>query len=370
MVTPTLEKNPMIPVFKPFMPDAITAELETILHSGKLAFGEYGRKFEEQLKHYIGNEKVLTVSSYNHALLIVLSTLGLKPGDEVIASPVSCLASNQPFAVKGLKVVWADVDPNSGAMSVEDVKRKITKNTKAIFHNHYCGYLGHVQEMNTLGKMYGIPVIDDNIEAFGSQLKNNKSGNLGTDISVFSFQTVRLPNTIDGGAIVFQDNQLFEKAKLIRDYGIDRMNFRNGLNEINKACDISLEGYGALMSEVNSLIGLRQMTQIDNLIEKQRQNSSKWTNILEKIPHVNELKPTPNVLPNYWVFGVLSDNKLETIREFRNHGFYATSVHINNNIYSIFNNKTNLKGVNEFMERFVAIPCGWWLNTDQIKYDS
>ena len=67
-------------------------------------------------------------------------------------------------------------------------------------------------------------------------------------------------------------------------------------------------------------------------------------------------------MPNRWVYGVLAKNKIETIKEFREDGFYATSVHINNNIYSVFKNKVELKGVNEFINHFVAIPCGWWLN--------
>ena len=188
----------MIPIFKPYMPENITSGIEDILYSGKLSYGDKGKEFEETLSSYIGNDKVLTISSYNQALLIVLSTLGLKPGDEIIASPVSCLASNQPFVVKGLKVIWADVNPLSGSLSVDDVRSKITTNTKAIFHNHYCGYLGDIEAMNALGKEYGIPVIDDCIEAFGSELHGKKTGNLGTDITVFSFQTVRLPNTVDG----------------------------------------------------------------------------------------------------------------------------------------------------------------------------
>ena len=357
----------MIPIFKPYMPDGLTSELETILYSGKLAFGDYGRQFEENLKSYIGNKNILTVSSYNHALLIVLSTLGLKSGDEVIASPVSCLASNQPFAVKGLKVVWADVDPNSGALLVEDVKNKITIKTKAIFHNHYCGYLGHVEEMNALGNAHGIPIIDDNIEAFGSELNNKKAGNLGTNIAIFSFQTVRLPNTIDGGAIVFKDEALFEKAKLIRDYGIDRTTFRNDLNEINKSCDIKLEGYGALMSEVNSLIGVRQIEKTDALITKQRENALKWTNTIDGLAGIKKLSLTPNSIPNNWVYGVLADDRIAFIKKFRELGFYATSVHVNNNIYSVFNNNADLKGVNEFMNRFIALPCGWWIEAKHIQ---
>jgi len=343
------------------MPKNLTEGIEDILYSGNLAFGKNGKSFEEKLSSYIGNEKLLTVSSYNHALLIVLSTLGLKAGDEVIASPVSCLASNQPFAIKGLKVVWADVDPSSGALSVDDVRSKINSNTKAIFHNHYCGYLGSIDEMNALGKEYGIPVVDDCIEAFGSELNGKKTGNLGTDITVFSFQTVRLPNTIDGGALVFKDKVMFEKAKMIRDYGIERTHFRDELNEINPKCDIKLEGYGALMSEINSFIGLRQMDDIDLLLKKQRNNAELWNSKINEIPDVISLPKTTNSSPNNWVYGVLAKNKIETLIQFREQGFYATSVHINNNIYSVFKDKVELKGVQEFMNHFVAIPCGWWV---------
>ncbi|WP_417613355.1 aminotransferase class V-fold PLP-dependent enzyme [Owenweeksia hongkongensis] len=343
------------------MPDNIEVGINEILYSGKLSYGDYGRKFEEKLANYIGNKNVISVSSYNHAMLILLTTLGLKYGDEVIASPVSCLASNQPFVTKGLKVVWADINPKTGSLSLESVREKITSKTKAIFHNHYCGYLGDIDELNALGKAHGIPVIDDCIEAFGSELNGNKTGNLGTDITVFSFQTVRLPNTIDGGALVFNDDELFEKAKKIRDYGIERSNFRDKLNEINPKCDITMEGYGALMSELNSYIGVHQMLEVEDLLAQQRQNAEAWKNTIKGMHNICSLETTPNTLPNNWVFGILADNKLETIKDFRAKGFYATSVHINNNIYSVFNNKEELKGVNEFMNKFVAIPCGWWI---------
>ena len=350
----------MIPIFKPYMPENIQEGLNEILYSGKLSYGKYGRAFEKKISEYIDHKNVLTVSTYNQAMLIVLSTLGLKPGDEVIASPVSCLASNQPFVIKGLNVVWGDVNPKTGSLCINDVRSKITKNTKAIFHNHYCGYLGDIEAMNALGKEFGILVIDDCIEAFGSELNGKKTGNLGTDITIFSFQTVRLPNTIDGGALVFDNDEIFEKAKKIRDYGIDRTTFRDELNEINPLCDINLEGYGALMSETNSFIGLKQMDDITNLIKKQSHNALKWNAIIDESNDVQKITITNNVIPNYWVYGIIAKNKTATIKKFREQGYYATSVHINNNIYSVFKNKVELKGVNEFINHFVAIPCGWW----------
>lgn len=356
----------MIPIFKPYMPENIQKGINEILYSGKLSYGEKGKEFEEKLASYIGNDKVLTISSYNQALLIVLSSLGLKPGDEIIASPVSCLASNQPFVVKGLKVIWADINPFSGTLSVDDVRSKITSKTKAIFHNQYCGYLGEIEAMNSLGKEFGIPVIDDCIEAFGSELNGSKTGNLGTDITVFSFQTVRLPNTIEGGALVFNTQEMYEKAKVIRDYGIERANFRDNLNEINPDCDIKLEGYGALMGELNSYIGIKQLENFDSLINKQRANAIIWDQKINKKTNLISLIPIKNSMPNRWVYGILAKNKSASIKDYRKEGFYATGVHINNNIYSIFDNKTELKGVNEFVNSFMALPCGWWFDNNNI----
>ena len=352
----------MIPIYKPYMPKSITSGIEEILYSGQLGFGKYGIQFENQLKKFIGCEYLLTISSYNQAMQIVLSTLGLKNGDEIIASPVSCLASNQPFAVKGLKIIWADVNPKTGGMNQDDVKQKITKNTKAIFHNHFCGYLGDIDAINAIGEEFGIPVIDDAIEAFASEYKGKKVGNLGTDLTVFSFQTVRLPNTIDGGAICFKNKETYEKAKLIRDYGIERSSFRTATGEINSNYDITLEGYAGLMSELNSYIGGRQMDDIENLLIIQKDNAMIWNEKLANSKSIKSLEITPESMPNYWVYGTLCKNKTDAIKIFRENTFYATGVHINNNVYSVFNNKTVLKGVNEFMNHFVAIPCGWWFN--------
>lgn len=350
----------MIPIYKPFMPKNLLPELNEILYSGQLSYGKCGKLFESSLKEYIGCEYILTINSYNTAMQVVLSTLGLQFGDEIIASPVSCLASNQPFATKGLRVIWADINPDTGTLCPIDVESKITSNTKAIFHNHFCGYVGEIDAINTLGKKYGIPIIDDGIEAFGSEYKGNKLGNVGTDVTIFSFQTVRLPNTIEGGAIVFRDKALYDKAQLIRDYGIDRTNFRTVDGEINPDCDIQLEGYGGLMSEVNSFIGTKQMLEIESLLNIQAKNALKWQNELQNNTDIKSLQINNNTNPNYWVFGTLSENSKETIAYFKSKGYYSTGVHINNNIYSVFNNKMDLEGVNKFKQQFVAIPCGWW----------
>jgi len=350
----------MINLYKPYMPEQLS-EIDSILYSGALSYGKWGKEFEKQLGKYLGTDMVLTFNSYNASMLTLLSTLGLQPGDEVIASPMSCLASNQPFATQGLKVVWADIDPTTGTLDPASVKEKITPGTKAIFHNHHCGYVGYVDEINIIGRQFGIPVVDDAIEAFGSTYNGEVIGIVGTDFTVFSFETVRLPNCISGGAIVFSDPKLFEKASIIRDYGVDRTYFRDELGEINPDCDVTLPGFGVKPSEVNSYIGVRQLEEISPLLAQQRENAAFWeTWIAKNYPECRLLNIRSNTNPNYWVFGILTPKKREMIVAMRSQGYYASGVHLNNNRYSVFDNASFLSGVEEFYSKFVALPCGWW----------
>lgn len=350
----------MIPLFKPYMPEQLP-EMDAILHSGALSYGKWGKLFESKLGLYIGESQVLTVNSFNSAMLLALSIIGVEPGDEIIASPMSCLASNQPFVTQHAKVIWADIDPATGSLSPDSVRTKITTKTKAIFHNHFCGYPGYIDEINAIGKEFGILVVDDAIEAFGTEYKGTKIGNSGADISVFSFQTVRLPNTVDGGAIAFKDKALYNKAILVRDYGIDRTNFRTSNAEINPACDITIPGFGCTLSEINSYIGCKQMEKIKELLAIQRANAIKWINTLKSdYADVSALNYATQNNPNFWVFGVLSSKKEALLEQFRLDGFYASGVHLPNNYYSVFGQKVLLKGVEEFYSKFIALPCGWW----------
>lgn len=341
-------------------------ELDAILHSGALAFGKYGKEFEQKLSSFVGVEQLTLVNSFNSAILVALATLGIKPGDEVIASPMACLASNQPHLTTGTKVVWADVDPMTGTLDPESVKQKVSTKTKAIFHNHFCGFPGYIDEINSIGQTYGIPVVDDAIEAFGSEYKGKKIGNTGTDITIYSFQAVRLPTTVDGGAVVFKDKTLYEKSMLVRDSGIDRKYFRDNMGEINPNYDINMSGFGATMSDVNSYIGIQQLNDIKTLIEKQRENARNWDELIcEKFPHYILLNHRKEISPNYWVYGILADNKMDALKKFRDLGYYTSGVHFPNNLYSIFGNQETLSGVEDFYSKFLAIPCGWWFQLNK-----
>lgn len=350
-----------IPLYKPFMPEL--PKLNDILQSGQLAYGSYTKEFEEKLKKYFGTPYLIVTNSFNTAISVAITTLGLSFGDEVLASPMACLASTQPYLSSGLKIRWADVDNKLGTLDPESVRKRITSNTKAIIHNHYCGYPGYIDEINDIAQEFGIPVIDDCIEAFGSEYKNKKIGSLGSDVTVFSLTAVRIPNVIDGGIVIFKNEELYAKSLLVRDCGIDRSIFRDSIGEISPQCDISLIGYSATMSNINGYIGSCQMENVEDILSKHRFQAKKWDNYLSQFPNMKPMHQDFHN-PNYWVYGVLADDKRATITSFREKGFYASGVHINNNIYSIFGDDSPLPGTSDFYSHFVALPCGWWMSEE------
>lgn len=349
----------MIPLFKPFVAKSLPL-LDFILHSGQLSYGTHSKKFETQLAQFIGIPNVLCTSSFNTAYLIALKTVGLKSGDTVIASPMCCLASSQPLAVSGLNVIWADVDPKSGLLDPDSVKKLIRPGVKAIIHNHFCGYAGRISEIRKLASDNNLILIDDVSEAFGTEYHGRKAGNWDADVTIYSFQTVRLPNAIDMGGISFKDAAFLSIAMRLRDYGIDRSRFRDEDGEIWSGCDITEVAYGALPNDINAYIGLCSLEKTPELLEKQRKNAEYWRNF--GIAGLTPLIETNNSKPNYWVYGGLVTNKREFIRFMKGNGQYAVSgIHLPNYYYSLFGSQTPPKGVKKFYSQFVGIPCGWWM---------
>lgn len=352
----------MIPLFKVYTPeDSFGEEIEAILRSGQLTSGVYVRQFEKQLQEYIGNPYVMVTGSNTYASLIALALCDIKNGDEVIASSMACLASNQPVLNFGGKLVWADIDPCTGTLQPDEVRRKVTSKTKAILHYHWGGYPGYIDEINAIGREFGIPVIDDAIESFGSEYKGRKMGNVGTFLTTFSFQTVRLPNSIDGGAIAFNNKELYTRALRMRDFGINRSTFRDDLGEISAQSDISSLGYNAIMNELNALIGCKVMDQTPLLIDKQRANAAYWDEYCSTYGY-QKLSERKEILPNFWIYSFLVNDQMAELIRLRNNGFYASKVHIRNDHYSCFGAfDDTLKGVVEFSNKQMSAPSGWWV---------
>ncbi len=341
------------------MPSGITGTVEDILYSGKLAFGAHGHAFETALNEYLGSSNTVVVSSFGSAIELMLNIFRIGPDSEVIMSPMGCLRSSQPVACRGARIVWADIDPATGTLSPESVEQKITARTRLIVNYHHLGYVGYTDELNRIGAEHGIPVVEDCLDGIGGEYKGKKVGVCG-DAAVISFDAVRLPNAIDGGAVVFRDPELASMARLKRDLGVDRQRYRDGNHEIYPGCDITMTGYACTLSDVHSVIALRQMPELESLLGRRRANADWWRRKLADRTDCRPLHEVPGTRPNYWVFGLLTDRKLELLKEFRAQGYFASGIHLQNNLYSVFGQREKLPGTEEFHRRFLALPTPSW----------
>jgi dTDP-4-amino-4,6-dideoxygalactose transaminase len=166
---------------------------------------------------------------------------------------------------------------------------------------------------------------------------------------------------VDGGALAFNDEKTYLKALRMRDFGINRITFRDMLNEISINSDITDFGYNAVMNELNAYIGQKVMIATPNLINIQRQNALLWDQYCEGKGYLT-LNKRPEILPNYWIYSFLTPNQEKDLLDLRNSGFYASKVHLRNDYYSCFKGSgKGLIGVDTFSRKQLSVPSGWWV---------
>ena len=196
----SLEMNGKIPLFKVHMPKDVDKPLLEVLHSGYIGQGPKVEEFEKKLSQFLGTENVLTLNSGTSALHLALRLANVGEGDEVISTPMTCSATNEPILAAGAKIVWADVFPENGLIDPSSIEKKITKKTKAIVGVHWGGMPFQIDEINKIALENNLKVIEDAAHALGAEFNGTKIGS-HSDYVCFSFQAIKHLTTVDGGAI-------------------------------------------------------------------------------------------------------------------------------------------------------------------------
>lgn len=214
--------------------------------------GEFLVLLEKKLKEYLRVKNVICVSNGTLALFIALKVLKIK--GEVITTPFTFAATTNVIILAGLKPVFADIDPETFNIDPDDVKKKITPNTSAILATHVYGNPCYVEALQEIADRYNLKLIYDAAHAFGVEYKGESILNYG-DISTLSFHATKVFNTIEGGAIVVNDERFLEEVKLMRNHGI-----------ISEE-EVVLPGINAKMNEFQAAIGLCNLEFINGKIQ-------------------------------------------------------------------------------------------------------
>ncbi len=332
-------------------------KLEEILYSGYIAQGDVVEIFERKFEEFIGSGYTLSLNSGTAALHIALILAGVKQGDEVISTAMTAEPTNVAIKMVGAKVRWADVDYETGNISPKAIENAINSKTKAIIVVDYAGTSVDVKNIQEISKKYSIPVIEDAAHALGTTYNGKKSGN-HFPFTVFSFQAIKHLTTIDGGALQIQDKELYEKAKLIRWFGLDKK-----LSRLDN--DIQFQGYKYHMNNVNAAIGLVQLENIQNILQKYI-TIGKYLDVeLKGIPGVETVIHYANTESSYWLYTLKVDRREDFIKMMTDNGFMASEIHKRNDWHTYLNDyPSEIPNLDRFYSRLVHIPCGWWVTIE------
>ncbi len=196
-----------------------------IKNADPLTQGKYLNEFESNFSKYIKRKNVFAVSSAAAALDIIALLLNLKKGDEVIIPAHTYCASAIPFARNGAKIIWSDIDFNTRVADINDIKKKITKKTKAIVIVHLYGYTVNFNSLINFCKKRNIKIIEDCAQSVGSEINGKKSGSIG-DFSCYSFHAQKNITTLgEGGMLYVKNKNLANKVKGLRHNGHTNFKF-------------------------------------------------------------------------------------------------------------------------------------------------
>jgi|SRR5581483_1209305 len=265
----------------------------------------YHEKFETAFREYIGVKHAVALPSCTSAIHLSLLAFGVGPGDEVILPEATWIASAAPVTYVGAKPVFADIDSKTWCLSVESFLNCLTEKTKAVIPVDVYGNMPEMDEISRIAKSRNIAVIEDAAEAIGSEFKGRKAGSFG-DTGVFSFHGSKTMTTGEGGMLVTDSDDIFQRVLVLRDHGRkpgDKMFWNYEVAHKYK------------MSSMQAALGLAQLERINELIDRKREIFSWYYEELEGFPNLTLNYESPDTKNTYWMITVVLDPSLGIRKE-------------------------------------------------------
>lgn len=365
----------IIPLFKVFMDEKAGEEVTKVLNSGYIGQGKKVDEFEEILKQYFDHDYILTTNSGTSGLHLALRLLKEKYincDNEVLATSLTCTASNLPIIINGFKPKWVDTDPKTLNLDLDDFARKITPNTKAAIIPFWGGCPIDndrlTEILDTAEKMYGFKliIIEDAAHAIGAKFDNRFVGTYG-NITMFSLQAIKHITSVDGGLLFVPNKEFYRCSKLIRWYGIDRDGDRKDFR-----CEAPIaEKFGDKlhMNDINATVGIQNFKHIDQILETNRSIAKYYDNELKNIDGVTLLEPPEKALSSYWLYSMHVENKNDFMQYMKECGITVSRVHERNDKHPILKEfYTQLPSLEKIINTMICIPIGYWVTQEDREY--
>ena len=341
-----------------------------VLDNGYLGMGSKVKLFEENLSLFL-NRPVACVSSGTSALHLALQACEIGKGDEVLVQSLTYVASFQAISATGATPVPCDIELDTFSLSVEDMKKRITSETKAIMPMHYGGALGRYEEIYKFAEENNLRVIEDAAHAFGTRRNNKVVGSFG-DIVCFSFDGIKNITCGEGGCVVSNDLEVLNKVKDARLLGVEKDTEHRFKDKRSWDFQVNNQGWRYHMSDIMAAIGISQLSKFDHFAYKRRYlakfydsyfKSKKSFSILPRdydqvVPHIYPLVLSKEINRNDFQDYLLKNNIQTGIHYKPNHllEFYK------------YINDFPLKNTESIYKRIVTLPLHPELEVEDLNY--
>jgi dTDP-4-amino-4,6-dideoxygalactose transaminase len=334
-------------MFHPYVPQQAIDGVVDTLNSRWIGQGPKVEQFEKEFGDKFNQKYCVSLSSGTAALETAYELAGIKPGDEVITTPLTCTATNIPLLRMGAKIVWADIDRETLCLSRADVLRKLTPKTRAIVNVH----LGGIE--NDLGEM-PVPVISDAAQALGI---------FKGDYTCNSFQAIKHITTGDGGMLVVNNEDDYKKAKLMRWFGIDREKKRahdwQPYKKREMTFDIEIPGYKRQMNDIAASMGLAGLHDYDKVMSHYEKLFRLYRTLLK--PTIIDGKRN-----TYWLCTVLLENRDRVAEALLDEGIETNMVQVRNDAFKVFGGRVSLPVMDEVEEQYLSLPIHMFVTEEDV----
>jgi dTDP-4-amino-4,6-dideoxygalactose transaminase len=364
--------------------EEISAVADAMRKADPLTQGIYQEEFQKKFSVYNENTNCFALSSCTAALEMAALLCRLKPGDEVIIPAHTFCATAISFARTGANIVWADIDPDTREISVDSIKKLITKRTKVVVPVHLYGLMAPMPEIMELAHQYDLLVVEDCAQALGASLNGIKTGNFG-DFACFSFHTHKNINTLGEGGMFAVKNDA--DAKLVR--GL-RHNGLRGYGE-NRArywvpamsnVDFDIAGvwpYNYCIGEIQCAVGTKLLSRLDKMIADRNRKAKKVKEALADYPELSFQKIPDRYHHSYHLLSARYDAPLKN----KNRDDFIERMSIEHGIqlvvqyyplyrYPLFAKagfgKADCPNTDRFFDNMVSFPFHHWLSENDLDY--
>jgi aminotransferase EvaB len=248
--------------------DEIFRAIQRVLDSGTLILGKNVSKFEQVFSSYCQVRFGIGVGNGTDALFLSLKALGIGPGDEVITVPNTAVPTVSAIVSTGAYVKFVDVEPKTYLMDTAKIDQAVTEKTKCIVPVHLFGQCAKMDQVNEIAKNYGLHIIEDCAQSHGAKYRSKIAGSM-SDMATFSFYPTKILGCFgDGGMVITDDKDLYERVKRLRFYGM-------------KETYYSIEhGYNSRLDELQAAILLNKLSHLDEYISKRRYLARQYDKML------------------------------------------------------------------------------------------